>query len=91
LIRFDIYSTVMSEGKLSKAIFSINRSDYLLHAPPGSSAPPCIKQVEFNSISASFMSLSQQVCALHRQYSPPLPPPPLQLSSPPFTSVIAKS
>ena len=66
--RFDIYSTVTSEGALSKAVFSINRSDYLLHiaAGGGGSAGARIKQVEYNSIAASFMSLSQQVSSLHR-------------------------
>ncbi len=49
------YLTLRSEGSLSKVVFSINRSDYLLHVPASSSGSssstaPCIKQVEFNSI-----------------------------------------
>jgi hypothetical protein len=57
-------------------VFSINRSDYLLHSPAvpcgkvveneSASMQPRIKQVEFNSIAASFMALSQQVSSLHR-------------------------
>ncbi|KAF9046271.1 glutathione synthase [Panaeolus papilionaceus] len=40
------------------------RSDYLLHATAGQ--PLGIKQVEFNTISVSFASLSQKTAALHR-------------------------
>jgi len=40
------------------------RSDYLLHSP--SNEPLSIKQVEFNTISVSFGSLSQRTAELHR-------------------------
>lgn len=43
------------------------RSDYLLHSPPGSGNNQCdIKQVEFNTIAASFAGLSQKTTALHQ-------------------------
>lgn len=41
------------------------RSDYMVHLPD-TSGLPSLKQVEFNTISSSFGSLSQQVAALHR-------------------------
>jgi Eukaryotic glutathione synthase, ATP binding domain len=40
------------------------RSDYLLHS--SSNEPLSIKQVEFNTISVSFGSLSQRTAELHR-------------------------
>ncbi|KAG6827139.1 hypothetical protein H0H92_013057 [Tricholoma furcatifolium] len=40
------------------------RSDYLVHAPPHES--PSLKQVEFNTISVSFGSLSERTARLHR-------------------------
>ncbi|KAG6866174.1 hypothetical protein C0991_007724 [Blastosporella zonata] len=40
------------------------RSDYLLHTPPNE--PPSLKQVEFNTISVSFGSLSERTARLHR-------------------------
>ncbi len=47
----------------------IFRSDYVLHAPEGSVAPILLKQVEFNTISASFGVSPHRVAALH-QYVP---------------------
>jgi hypothetical protein len=41
------------------------RSDYLLHSCPGKNDYE-IKQVEFNTIAASFAGLSQKTAALHR-------------------------
>ncbi|KAL0960551.1 hypothetical protein HGRIS_005589 [Hohenbuehelia grisea] len=41
------------------------RSDYLLHQPAGADALS-LKQVEFNTISSSFGTLSERVAALHR-------------------------
>lgn len=41
------------------------RSDYLLHAPDPST-PLTLKQVEFNTISSSFGTLSQRIAGLHR-------------------------
>lgn len=44
----------------------IFRSDYLLHAPQGSSEPISLKQVEFNTISSSFGALSERASGLHK-------------------------
>lgn len=44
----------------------IFRSDYMLHAPNGVNGDITLKQVEFNTISASFGTLSEQTAALHR-------------------------
>lgn len=44
----------------------IFRSDYLLHSPEDSNDPISLKQVEFNTISSSFGSLSERSAALHR-------------------------
>ena len=44
----------------------IFRSDYLLHSPEGSEEAVSLKQVEFNTISSSFGTLSDRVAALHR-------------------------
>lgn len=52
---------------LQPLALGIFRSDYLVHAP--ADLPPhqhSIKQVEFNTISASFAALSTRVGHLHR-------------------------
>ena len=41
------------------------RSDYMVHLPDAN-APASLKQVEFNTISSSFGTLSERVAALHR-------------------------
>lgn len=41
------------------------RSDYLLHAPDPAT-PTTLKQVEFNTISSSFGTLSERAAGLHR-------------------------
>jgi hypothetical protein len=43
----------------------MHRSDYLLHLPRGQKRPE-IRQVEINTISASFGALSSYVGRLHR-------------------------
>lgn len=42
------------------------RSDYMLDVPLDSTEQPSIKQVEFNTIAASFAGLSSKVTGLHR-------------------------
>ncbi|KAJ7757021.1 hypothetical protein B0H16DRAFT_1537730 [Mycena metata] len=51
-----------SGGPLQLGLF---RSDYLLHAGPNNE-PLGLKQVEFNTISSSFGTLSERTAALHR-------------------------
>ncbi|ORE06103.1 glutathione synthetase [Rhizopus microsporus var. microsporus] len=64
---YDIYKTVKSEGITQPASLGIHRNDYLLHADPGADASTArIQQVEFNTISSSFMSLSTRTSQLHR-------------------------
>ncbi|CEG67035.1 Putative Glutathione synthetase [Rhizopus microsporus] len=64
---YDIYKTVKSEGITQSASLGIHRNDYLLHADPGADASTArIQQVEFNTISSSFMSLSTRTSQLHR-------------------------
>lgn len=41
------------------------RSDYMIHAP-SSDEPASLKQVEFNTISSSFGTLSQRTSELHQ-------------------------
>ncbi|KAI8988085.1 glutathione synthase [Mycotypha africana] len=64
---YQIYLKVREEGIAQTASLGIHRNDYLLHANPGADAKTAvIKQVEFNTVSASFCSLSQKVTDLHR-------------------------
>ncbi|CAO3701095.1 hypothetical protein CU097_013523 [Rhizopus azygosporus] len=64
---YDIYKTVKSEGIIQPASLGIHRNDYLLHADPGADVSTArIQQVEFNTISSSFMSLSTRTSQLHR-------------------------
>lgn len=53
-------------GKIVQPLhLGLFRSDYLLHAPD-SATPLSLKQVEFNTISSSFGTLSQRTAALHK-------------------------
>ncbi|SCV73872.1 BQ2448_6302 [Microbotryum intermedium] len=65
---YDMYRLVREEGIKQPLHLGLFRSDYLIHAPIGSSeaTPPGIKQVEFNTISASFGCLSTKVTQLHK-------------------------
>ncbi|KAG6909274.1 hypothetical protein DXG01_001218 [Tephrocybe rancida] len=55
----------LRDKKMAQSLhLGLFRSDYLLHAPPD--APPSLKQVEFNTISVSFGSLSERTARLHR-------------------------
>jgi hypothetical protein len=47
-----------------KPTLGLFRSDYLLHAP-GNDSPLELKQVEFNTISASFGALGERAAGLH--------------------------
>ncbi|KAI0647110.1 glutathione synthase [Trametes meyenii] len=60
-----IWKRLRDEGITQSRHLGIFRSDYLLHQPEPN-APPELKQVEFNTISASFGSLSENVAQLHR-------------------------
>jgi glutathione synthase len=56
------------ESPRSQLQLGLFRSDYLLHAPAGSSSAPRLRQVEFNTISSSFGALSGHVSALHAHF-----------------------
>lgn len=58
---WDVYTTVSAETPAQSLQLGLFRSDYLMH-----DGGDQIKQVEFNTISASFGALSTRVNALHR-------------------------
>ncbi|KDE05484.1 glutathione synthetase [Microbotryum lychnidis-dioicae p1A1 Lamole] len=63
---YDMYRLVRQEPIKQPLHLGLFRSDYLLHLPAGqTAAQPTIKQVEFNTISASFGCLSSKVTDLH--------------------------
>ncbi|KAJ2847337.1 Glutathione synthetase [Coemansia brasiliensis] len=64
---FDMYLKQQSIGVTKPGVIGIHRSDYLIHAPENEpNAQPRAKQVEFNTIAASFGSLSAIVGNFHR-------------------------
>lgn len=64
---YKIYLQVKKEGVTQTASLGIHRNDYLLHAKSGAEAKSAkIQQVEFNTIAASFGSLSTRTSQLHR-------------------------
>ncbi|KAJ2819944.1 Glutathione synthetase [Coemansia erecta] len=64
---FDMYLKQQALGVAKPAVVGIHRSDYLIHAPENEpDAKPQAKQVEFNTIAASFASLSAIVGDFHR-------------------------
>ncbi|TPX50159.1 glutathione synthase [Synchytrium endobioticum] len=65
---FAIYDTVHSRCISQKITLGLHRSDYMLHnsAPPGHPESLSIKQVELNTIAASFSSLSNHMSDLHQ-------------------------
>ncbi|KAG2205646.1 hypothetical protein INT47_008002 [Mucor saturninus] len=64
---YQIYLQVNKEGVAQTASLGIHRNDYLLHAKSGADAKTAkIQQVEFNTIAASFGSLSTRTTQLHR-------------------------
>ena len=61
----EIAERVTAEGAVQPLQLSINRSDYMIEQP-SADATPRILQVELNTISVSFPSLSAKMCELHR-------------------------
>ncbi|KAI9314015.1 eukaryotic glutathione synthase, partial [Zopfochytrium polystomum] len=61
---YDIYKKVHAEGSTQRVVLGLHRSDYLLHDDGKSHLQ--IQQVEVNTISASFASLSTKTADLHR-------------------------
>ncbi|CCU81480.1 unnamed protein product [Blumeria hordei] len=60
-----IHEKVKTEGYTQNLSLGLFRSDYLVHMPTDN-CKPLIKQVEFNTISASFAGLSSLTSKLHR-------------------------
>ncbi|KAJ2316923.1 Glutathione synthetase [Coemansia sp. RSA 2704] len=64
---FEMYLKQTALGAIKPAVIGIHRSDYLIHAPESEpDSKPRAKQVEFNTIAASFASLSAVVGEFHR-------------------------
>ncbi|KAK3825225.1 MAG: glutathione synthase [Benniella sp.] len=64
---YDLYLVVKKEGIAQPASLGLHRSDYMIHLNPGQEFSEAkIKQVELNTISASFGSLSSLTGDLHR-------------------------
>ncbi|KAG1473679.1 hypothetical protein G6F56_000822 [Rhizopus delemar] len=64
---YQIYLAVKKEGIVQPASLGLHRNDYLLHAGVDEDACAArIQQVEFNTISASFGSLSTRTSELYR-------------------------
>ncbi|KAJ1666491.1 Glutathione synthetase [Coemansia sp. RSA 1646] len=64
---FSMYMKLHDLNATKPGVIGIHRSDYLIHAPEGEpGASPKAKQVEFNTIAASFASLSSIVGDFHR-------------------------
>ncbi|CAG8688162.1 24243_t:CDS:10 [Cetraspora pellucida] len=62
---YNIYLTVRKEGITQQISLGLHRSDYILHMTPNSTDAH-IQQVEFNTISSSFSSLSTLTSELHK-------------------------
>ncbi|XP_060238979.1 glutathione synthetase isoform X2 [Meriones unguiculatus] len=61
---FDIYKQVLKEGIAQTVFLGLNRSDYMFQcSADGSTA---LKQIEINTISASFGGLASRTPAVHR-------------------------
>ncbi|XP_049635218.1 glutathione synthetase [Suncus etruscus] len=61
---FDIHKQVLKEGIAQTVFLGLNRSDYMFqHNADGS---PTLKQIEINTISASFGGLTSRTPAVHR-------------------------
>ncbi|XP_038613157.1 glutathione synthetase [Tachyglossus aculeatus] len=61
---FKIYKQVLKEGLAQTVFLGLNRSDYMFNR--GTDGPPVLKQVEINTIAASFGGLSSKTPAVHR-------------------------
>lgn len=79
-----IHVAVQKEGYAQTLSLGLYRSDYMAHVPADSGSAS-LKQVEFNTISASFGGLSERVSGLHTEIlkSPGYPSHPLLSSSVP--------
>ncbi|KAF9585047.1 hypothetical protein BGW38_004109 [Lunasporangiospora selenospora] len=65
---YDLYLLVRKEGIAQPASLGVHRSDYIIHLNAGQALSEAkIKQVELNTISVSFGSLSSLTADLHRQ------------------------
>ncbi|KAK2765989.1 hypothetical protein FQN54_007504 [Arachnomyces sp. PD_36] len=58
-----VHLAVKKEGYVQPLSLGLFRSDYMVHTPE--TAPPSLKQVEFNTIASSFGGLSSLVAQLH--------------------------
>lgn len=61
---FNIYRQVLQEGKTQSVVLGLNRSDYMLDQGPGGAVS--LKQVEINTIAASFGGLASRTPDVHR-------------------------
>ncbi|KAG8131876.1 hypothetical protein E2320_009772 [Naja naja] len=61
---FKIYKQVLDEGIAQSLVLGINRSDYMFDY--GADGSPALKQVEINTIAASFGGLTSRTTAVHR-------------------------
>ncbi|XP_042321708.1 glutathione synthetase isoform X3 [Sceloporus undulatus] len=61
---FNIYKQVLKEGVTQTVFLGINRSDYMFDC--GTGGFPALKQVEINTIAASFGGLTSRTTAVHR-------------------------
>ncbi|XP_066482059.1 glutathione synthetase isoform X4 [Tiliqua scincoides] len=61
---FRIYKQVLEEGITQSVTLGINRSDYMFDY--GADGTPALKQVEINTIAASFGGLTSRTTAIHR-------------------------
>jgi glutathione synthase len=78
-----VHQAVKQEGYVQPLSLGLFRSDYMIHAPPGS-AGPSLKQVEFNTISSSFGGLSSLVASMHTELLSSPPGCPMTYPSHPF-------
>ncbi|XP_067163818.1 glutathione synthetase isoform X1 [Apteryx mantelli] len=62
---FRIYTQVLEEGLAQSVFLGINRSDYMFDR--GVDGTPALKQIEINTIAASFGGLTSRTLAVHRQ------------------------
>ncbi|KZT11780.1 glutathione synthase [Laetiporus sulphureus 93-53] len=59
------WKRLRDEGVVQPLQLGMFRSDYMLHAP-SDGTPASLKQVEFNTISSSFGTLSQRAAGMHK-------------------------
>uniref|UniRef100_A0A663N7C6 Glutathione synthetase n=1 Tax=Athene cunicularia TaxID=194338 RepID=A0A663N7C6_ATHCN len=62
---FRIYMQVLEEGLAQSVFLGINRSDYMFDC--GVDGTPALKQIEINTIAASFGGLTSRTAAVHGQ------------------------